>query len=88
MATNQNRGQGWYGDSEGHAEAARESHKENGLNWLPFLLIPLAFFVGTMLNNPMDNRTNNGQAYDNSRIQTGQGGGGVTPCTTPGVTAQ
>ena len=68
-------GQGWHGDPEGHAEAARE--RDNKVNWLPLLLIPLAFVLGVWGGNAMDN--NNRQ----DGTQVGVGGGPVVPCISP-----
>jgi hypothetical protein len=77
MADNQ--GRGWHGDSEGHREASKERN-EGGFNWLPLLLLPLAFFVGWGANEAMGN--NNDQTYQS---QPGVGGGPNTPCVTPGT---
>lgn len=73
-------GKGWHGDSEGHAEAARERNKTN---WWPLLAIPLAFFVGMASTSAFD-RNNNDQAQ-NYQSESGVGGAGYTPCVSPGM---
>ncbi len=58
-----------------------DMRKENeGFNWWPLLVLPLAFFIGWGTNEALttdrDMSTRNG-------TQVGVGGGPITPCITP-----
>jgi hypothetical protein len=67
---------GWTGDSEGHRQAARESHKSK-TNWWPLLFIPVAFGIGWWGGDKSNDQ--NQQSY---QAQPGVGGGpevSITP---------
>lgn len=83
MADNQ--GRGWHGDSEGHADAARERDKDNKFNWLPLLLLPVAFAIGWGANEAMGNEDTRGQTAQTQQYGIG-GGPGSSPCATPAST--
>lgn len=70
---------GWFGDSEGHARAARASHEQGTKwKWLSLLMVPLFFVVGWLSNQYVsDIRTD---VYSPG-LQYGIGGGPPVPCS-------
>lgn len=77
-----NKGRGWHGDSQGHAEASRE-RDDKKTNWLPLLLLPVAFFLGWAGHDAASNDTS--EIASESQMQPGVGGGPydtITPTVT------
>jgi hypothetical protein len=68
-----NNGKGWHGDTERHAEASRERDNKS-TNWLPLLLLPVAFGLGWAIHDAATTDTRE-VAQEESTIQPGVGGG-------------
>lgn len=75
-------GRGWHGDPEGHAEASHERDKKH-TNWLPLLLLPIAFILGWAGHDATTKDTHE-VAQQQSTIQPGVGGGPATTITPTG----
>jgi hypothetical protein len=72
----------WHADSEGRAEA-QERDKKSKFNWLPLLILPVAFFLGWGANEALSSADEANRVSEN-RPEVGVGGGPEnTTCPSP-----